>query len=178
MNQEIAERRGYREVLVLVVLMTMSTVSVAGGATTSKLTMKGLKARANGEHAQAHIYLEQACDNGDPTGCFVKGVMFLESNGSVDDKQTARALFERACDGKNAAGCTNLAIMMASGDGGPEDHESARDLYKISCDAGQALACHNLAELYDQGLLESASDTDMVKALRVKACALGVELSC
>lgn len=166
--------------LVLLCSVTLASLSLsvsAGGATTSKLTMKGLKARANGHYADAHLYLEQACDNGDPAGCFVKGVMLLEGSGQSIDKSGARVLFQQACDGKNAAGCTNLALMMVNGDGGAVNIARAQKLYAQSCDAKQALACHNLANLYEQGLVDS-TDAAIATALHSKACALGVKQSC
>lgn len=165
-------------VLLSATILALVSLSVlAEGATTSKLTMKGLKARANGNHADAHLYLEQACENGDPAGCFVKGVMLLEGSGQSIDKPGARVLFQQACDGKNAAGCTNLAIMMVNGDGGGVDVARAQELYVLSCDAKQALACHNLANLHEQGLVDSA-DAETAKVLHGKACALGVKQSC
>jgi len=165
-------------VVILALALVLSPASIhAGGATTSKLTMKGLKARANGEFENALVFLNQGCDQGDPAGCFVLGVMYLEDNGVAVDKTKARALFQLACDGKNAAGCTNLAIMNEAGDGGEQDLPVARELYTRSCDARQALACYKLSVMVKDGV-GGESNSDMGHELRLKACTLGYTPAC
>jgi TPR repeat protein len=103
-------------------------------------------AKAHGEDV---VLMRQACDLGDPEGCYVAGL-------KVRDDAEKVAFYQQACDGGYAQACTNLGWMYQNAHGVNKDPAAAARLYKRACDGNACylpnnLGCVNLGRMFRDG---------------------------
>jgi hypothetical protein len=117
----------------------------------AKLYNQGISSYKNQDFPTAAKLWQQACDAGEPKGCFGVGVMFEEGKGVAKSVKRAVDLYKSACDQSYATGCYNLGLMYGNGRGVSKDLKRAADLYRRACDEGNAAACNNLGIQYANG---------------------------
>jgi hypothetical protein len=117
----------------------------------AKLYNEGISSYKNQDFPAAAKSWQQACDAGDPKGCFGVGVMYEDGKGVTKSVKRAVDLYKRACDQSYATACYNLGLMYGNARGVPMDLKHAADLYKRACDGGNASSCNNLAIQYANG---------------------------
>jgi TPR repeat protein len=73
---------------------------------------------------------EKACDAGEPSGCAMAGLFYVEGRKGVrKDYAKALALDTKGCEADVAAACNNLGVIYDSGKGVERDVEKAAELY-------------------------------------------------
>jgi hypothetical protein len=117
----------------------------------AKLYNQGISSYKNQDFSTTASLWQQACEAGEPKGCFGVGVMYEDGKGVSKNVKRAVDLYKRACDQNYATGCYNLGLMYGNGRGVPEDLKRAADLYRRACDGGNAAACNNLGIQYANG---------------------------
>jgi hypothetical protein len=117
----------------------------------AKLYNQGISSYKNQDFPTAANLWQQACDGGEPKGCFGVGVMYEEGKGVAKNVKRAVDLYKSACDQSYATGCYNLGLMYGNGRGVPKDLKRAADLYRRACDERNAAACNNLGIQYANG---------------------------
>jgi hypothetical protein len=117
----------------------------------ANLYNQGISSYKIQDFSTAENLWQQACDAGEPKGCFGVGVMYEDGKGVAKNVKRAVELYRRACDQKYALGCYNLGLMYGNGRGVPKDLKRAAELYGRACDGGHAAACNNLGIQYANG---------------------------
>ena len=115
-------------------------------------------------HGDDIVLMRQACDLGDPEGCYVVGLKVS------DDKQKVAA-YEQACDGGYSQACTNLGWMVHNAKGVNKDFAAAARLYKRGCDGNACylpnnLGCVNLGRMFRDGEGVEANQTVATRLFR------------
>jgi TPR repeat protein len=100
-------------------------------------------------HDEDLVLMRQACDLGDPEGCYVAGL-------KVGDDREKVAFYEQACDGGYSQACTNLGWMYQNAKAVNKDSAAAARLYKRGCDGNACylpnnLGCVNLGRMFRDG---------------------------
>lgn len=85
----------------------------------------GMTAKNRGDLASARVLFGQACQKGQPFGCYNLGNMLRDGEGGPVDLNGARSAYLRACDAGHAAGCSELGTMLATAQGRPSDRPGA-----------------------------------------------------
>ena len=102
------------------------------------------------DSALAAEFYKQACDGGDPEGCWHVGKMYEEGDGVATAYRRAHELYRRACAGGSAQGCGKLGDFYDTA--GPlQDPSRAAELYQRGCDSGDSASCEKLAAMYSSG---------------------------
>ena len=117
----------------------------------AKLYNQGISSYKSQDFSTTANLWQQACDAGEPKGCFGVGSMYEDGKGVEKNVKRAVDLYKRACDQSYAMGCYNLGLMYGNGRGVPKDLKRAADLYGRACDGGHAAACNNLGIQYANG---------------------------
>ena len=153
------------------------------------------------DDAKAREYLESACAEKDPQGCYELalswgdetskvarytiacdanlyaacanlGVKYNHGQGVTADPVRARELAEKACTGGDTVGCANLGSYLRTGNGGPKDLDRAVKLSRQACDGNNGQSCARLAEMHRSGE-GVAVDLELARRLGTRACDLG-----
>ncbi len=108
------------------------------------------------DDARATPLFVEACDGGEPAGCYNVGLMVQDGRGIAVDLATAAAAYEDGCRGGSSMACDNLGTLYVDGNGVAASPEKAAELYRRGCNgsswsSGHANACVNLGRLYRDG---------------------------
>ncbi|MDU7693462.1 MAG: SEL1-like repeat protein [Helicobacter sp.] len=138
----------------------------------------GIEAAKKQDYKAAFSFFTQACDNGDPAGCFALGTMFVNGIGIQKDLQKAERYYEVGCSGGDPTACSALAsIYDKKRNASFDDKQKAIELYMTGCSGGDLVACNNLAYSYAQG---DGVKKDYFKALQYYrySCDGGNDIGC
>ena len=107
-------------------------------------------AYSDGDYKTAARLWSEACEAGNPTGCYELAIVYRDGEGVEKNRKKETELLTRACDGGDGRGCFNLAHYAdppddSLGKVGPDRQRLATDLYAKGCKAGFQQACANLA---------------------------------
>lgn len=146
--------------------------------TTKDYLRFGMDAAKKQDYKSAFKYFKQACDNGDPAGCFAIGTMYANGVGILTNLDKAERYYEMGCSGGDATACSSLATIYDSKDqASVSDKKKAVELYMTACQGGDVIACNNLAYMYANG---DGVQKDYYKAMNYYkyACDSGSDLGC
>ena len=152
--------------------------SMTSPKTSKDLLYFGMEAAKKGDYSAAFNFFTQACDNGNPAGCFAVGTMYMNGVGIQTDIQKAERYYQLGCSGGDATACSNLAMIYDYKEqASASDKEKALQLYMTGCQGGDALACNNLAYMYANG---DGVQKDYYKAMQYYkySCDAGSDLGC
>src|ERR1700674_426940 len=108
------------------------------------------------DDARATPLFVEACDGGDPAGCYNAGLMYQDARGVAADLAKAVAAYEDGCRGGAPMACDNLGTLYDQGRYVTASSEKAAELYRSACSGsswsrGNSDACVNLGRLYRDG---------------------------
>jgi TPR repeat protein len=108
------------------------------------------------DDARATPLFVEACDGGEPAGCYNVGLMYQDGRGVSADLAVAVAAYEDGCLGGSSPACDNLGTLYDQGRGVAASPEKAVALYQRACkgsfwDSGNADGCANLGRMYRDG---------------------------
>ncbi|WP_332908892.1 tetratricopeptide repeat protein [Helicobacter anatolicus] len=138
----------------------------------------GIEAAEKGDYKSAFRFFTQACDNGNPAGCFAIGTMYMNGVGIHTNIQKAERYYQMGCSGGDPSACSSLAMIYDRKEqANANDKEKAIQLYMTACQGGDVMACNNLAYMYANG---DGVQKDYFKALQYYkfACDAGSDLGC
>jgi TPR repeat protein len=109
------------------------------------------------DDARATPIFVEACDGGEPAGCYNAGLMYDNGRGVPADHAAAAAAYEDGCRGGSSMACDNLGTHYVEGSGVEASPEKAVDLYTRACggsswSGSNADGCVNLGRLYRDGI--------------------------
>jgi TPR repeat protein len=117
----------------------------------------------------------QACEHGDPQGCYRLGRSYLDGN--MSDTPRAAHFYEKGCELGDGAQCVELAAMYAEGRGLPADLARATALYEKGCGLGTGGACATLGDFAASGR-GRARDLVAAASYYGKACDAASDVGC
>ena len=108
------------------------------------------------DDARATPLFVEACDGGEPAGCYNVALMYQNGRGVSADLAVAVAAYEDGCLGGSSPACDNLGTLYNQGRGVAASPEKAAALYERACkgsfwDSGNADGCVNLGRSYRDG---------------------------
>lgn len=130
---------------------------------------QGENYRKQQDYPHALAAFQEACTDGDATGCFGIAYMYHTGTGVSQDYKKAGDFFNQSCDLGNMMGCKFLGYLYGMGFGVPMDRERAFALYKQACDGGEAQGCQYLGSMYFDGVGVTQS-FPMAMSLFKQAC--------
>ena len=147
--------------------------------TTKDYLRFGMDAAKKQDYKSAFKYFKQACDNGDPAGCFAIGTMYANGVGILTNLDKAERYYEMGCSGGDATACSSLATIYDSKDqASVSDKKKAVELYMTACQGGDVIACNNLAYMYANGLSGAPVSYHYAARYFNQACLAGDIPSC
>jgi uncharacterized protein len=118
----------------------------------------------SGDYKSAAKLWKEACEAGNPSGCYELSIMYRDGEGMQADPDKAKALLVKACDGDEGRACFNLALLEDpvgsdedGEDGGtskkpsPQASKRAFAYFEKGCSLEHQPACANMGSSYIQG---------------------------
>ena len=113
---------------------------------------------------QAHKFIMEAANAGDPCGMNAAGVNFDCGEGVAKDYRASLTWYERAGEWGDIAAVNNLACSLRDGHGVMQNTEAALALFKEVAVLGDVRAMNNLGQLYSRGTNDVAVDFEAAYA--------------
>jgi TPR repeat protein len=82
---------------------------------------------------------DQACKQGDSTGCVFLGEMYLAGRGAAASLELAAQFFQLACE-HDPMGCLRYGEMLAA-ESDPDTNGRANEYFQMACMGGVQEAC-------------------------------------
>jgi len=121
--------------------------------------------------------LQQPCDQGDATSCFMLGSLYALGQSVSRNPERSVILYQRSCTIGFARACGMLGESYISGEGVPRDMIKARQLLESACDAGYAPGCFNVGIMHREGI-ETPKNEPLAQARFRQGCNLGYQTAC
>lgn len=101
----------------------------------------------------ASTYYEKSCDADYPSGCFVAGLMRLQSKDDDDGKHIPKAisLFDKACRLEDGEGCFRISTLYLRGQKVDKDLKKAFEYAVKGCNLDHVYSCNNLSLMFRHG---------------------------
>ena len=135
----------------------------------------GRKAFDEERYPEAHRLFEEACNGGQPGGCFNFGLMVDYGIATSPDPLRARTFYRLACDGEIPSGCRYLGARLREND--PKDPELAVYYLGSACTLGDAEGCFLTGYLHRIGE-GTAKDEGIALDYFIQACEQDYQLAC
>jgi uncharacterized protein len=134
------------------------------------------EAYGKGDFGKATKLWREACEAGNPTGCYELAIVYRDGEGVTPDAKREAELLERACAGGEGRGCFNLALKadpdIAEAAPGSAALDRARGYFERGCEAQSPGSCFNLGEYYLRGR-GVGRDLDRGLSYLERACLIG-----
>ena len=106
-------------------------------------------AYSDGDYKTAAKLWSEACEAGNPTGCYELAIVYRDGEGVAVDHAKEDQLLGRACDGGEGRACFNLGLeadpwSKDAAAANPNRQLAATTYYERGCTAGQQESCANL----------------------------------
>ncbi|MGE0918338.1 tetratricopeptide repeat protein [Trichlorobacter lovleyi] len=124
---------------------------------------EGMAAYNAGDYPKAFGEFKGLAEQGDKFSQNNLGIMYLNGQGVVTDKQEAAKWFKKAAEQGNADAQNNLGLMYEFGSGVARDYNEAVKWYRTAAEQGHAVAQKALGVMYDHGLGVATDKQEAVK---------------
>ena len=106
-------------------------------------------AYSDGDYKTAARLWGEACEGGNPTGCYELAIVYRDGEGVAADHKKEAKLLGLACDGAEGRACFNLGLAADpwgkdSPAASPKQQQAATAYYERGCAAGHQESCVNL----------------------------------
>ncbi len=104
---------------------------------------EAVSAYSRGDYAEALRIWQEACDNGNPRGCYHAAVVHRDGEGVPADQSLSLTLFTQACEGRYGLACFNMGIYS--------EGEQQREFFERGCALNDVGSCARMGMAYRDG---------------------------